>query len=266
MTADTRTGAGPDVRGGAPDPHRDAGPGAGTIHARRRTIPRPRIVPLFLLAAFLCVLLLEGYVHGDFLADHRVHPATEAYNRVPEAVLDGGPVVDPTGRQATKSPTPAERHRADLRRRARPRVDPQGSRRTRQARRARHVLRRRSDGGQAPRRHGRPGAVGTGDRRAHVLPPRPRVPVRVTCRPRAGTDPAGARRRRRPQQLTRPAAVLLVRQRTGQPLLAGGRAARDEGVRRRVQRRRQPGLATAGRRRDRQTLDAQRPDSTAPWS
>jgi hypothetical protein len=42
------------------------------------------------------IVLLHGYTHGEFAADHRVHPPV-ATDRVPEAVLRGGPVIDPTG-------------------------------------------------------------------------------------------------------------------------------------------------------------------------
>ncbi|WP_459180427.1 bifunctional polysaccharide deacetylase/glycosyltransferase family 2 protein [Streptomyces sp.] len=54
----------------------------------------------------VCVLLLGGYVRGDFAADHRVHPPVSA-DHVPEAVLDGGPVVDTTGARPTSYRTPA---------------------------------------------------------------------------------------------------------------------------------------------------------------
>ncbi len=48
------------------------------------------------LVAFVCVLLLEGYVHGDFLADHRIHPLVSE-SEVPEKVLSGGPVIETAG-------------------------------------------------------------------------------------------------------------------------------------------------------------------------
>ena len=176
MTADTRTGAGPDVRGGAPDPRRDAADLArSTIHARRRTIPRPRIVPLFLLAAFLCVLLLEGYVHSDFLADHRVHPAPSAYDRVPEEVLDGGPVIDTTGGQPQSHRVPQKLIALTFDDGPDPEWTPQGPRRPR-----RSTTRTPSSSSPArwPRRH--PDLVermvrrGPRGRPAHLQPPRPR--------------------------------------------------------------------------------------------
>ncbi|MEQ7010090.1 bifunctional polysaccharide deacetylase/glycosyltransferase family 2 protein [Actinopolymorpha sp. B17G11] len=58
-------------------------------------MPRLRLTPVVVLVAFLCVLLLEGYVHGEFAADHRVHPPV-AYDRVPAKVLEGGPILDTT--------------------------------------------------------------------------------------------------------------------------------------------------------------------------
>ena len=64
---------------------------------RRRAVSRPRVLLLlFVLGVFAGVLLLHGYVHGDFGADHRVHPPV-ATDRVPGEVLRGGPVVDATG-------------------------------------------------------------------------------------------------------------------------------------------------------------------------
>ncbi len=73
--------------------------------ARRRTVPRLRIAPIVLLVAFVCVLMLEGYVHNDFGADHRVHP-TVAYGRVPQEVLGGGPVVETAGGQVRSHRVP----------------------------------------------------------------------------------------------------------------------------------------------------------------
>lgn len=39
------------------------------------------------------MLMLRGYVHSEILADHRIRPPV-ATDRVPEQVLDGGPVID----------------------------------------------------------------------------------------------------------------------------------------------------------------------------
>ncbi|MDH6501572.1 glycosyltransferase [Streptomyces sp. SAI-083] len=58
---------------------------------------RPRVfLPLLVLSVLVGILLLHGYVHGDFAADHRVRPPASA-DRVPAAVLNGGPVVDARG-------------------------------------------------------------------------------------------------------------------------------------------------------------------------
>ncbi|WP_338702885.1 glycosyltransferase [Streptomyces sp. Q6] len=67
---------------------------------RRSHIPGPwPAALLFALALTLGMLLLHGYVHGEFGADHRVHrPA--ATGRVPDEVLRGGPVVDFSGPRA----------------------------------------------------------------------------------------------------------------------------------------------------------------------
>jgi peptidoglycan-N-acetylglucosamine deacetylase len=73
----------------------------------RWRVPRLRATPVIVLIAFLCVLLLEGYVHGEFAADHRVHPPV-AYDKVPANVLDGGPVVDTTQTQLHSHRIPAK--------------------------------------------------------------------------------------------------------------------------------------------------------------
>ncbi|MFZ3573032.1 glycosyltransferase [Streptomyces sp. BH097] len=57
--------------------------------------PWPALL-LFALAMAVGVLLLHGYVHGEFGADHRAHRPV-ASDRVPREVLRGGPVVDFSG-------------------------------------------------------------------------------------------------------------------------------------------------------------------------
>ncbi|WP_435840094.1 glycosyltransferase [Streptomyces chilikensis] len=68
----------------------------------RRRRPRrrpPTLLPLrFLLPSLFLVvvtvmLMLRGYVHSEILADHRVKPPT-ATDRVPQEILEGGPVID----------------------------------------------------------------------------------------------------------------------------------------------------------------------------
>ncbi|WP_399131939.1 glycosyltransferase [Streptomyces sp. ITFR-16] len=51
------------------------------------------MLPLLFLVALLAMLMLRGYVHSEILADHRIQPPT-ATDRVPERVLEGGPVID----------------------------------------------------------------------------------------------------------------------------------------------------------------------------
>ncbi|MFD1920323.1 polysaccharide deacetylase family protein [Streptomyces beijiangensis] len=67
---------------------------------------RPRVViPLLVLLTLMCVLLLGGYVRGDYAADHRTHPLVED-GKVPRRILDGGPIVDATGAQPRSLHTP----------------------------------------------------------------------------------------------------------------------------------------------------------------
>lgn len=70
-------------------------------HSRARRRPRQRLplrylLPALLLLAVVTMLLLRGYVHSEFLADHRVSPPV-AQDQVPQKVLEGGPVVDARG-------------------------------------------------------------------------------------------------------------------------------------------------------------------------
>ncbi|WP_398930931.1 glycosyltransferase [Streptomyces sp. 130] len=51
------------------------------------------MLPLLFLVALLAMLMLRGYVHSEILADFRVRPPV-ATDRVPEQVLEGGPVID----------------------------------------------------------------------------------------------------------------------------------------------------------------------------
>ncbi|MFJ3084800.1 glycosyltransferase [Streptomyces sp. NPDC086838] len=51
------------------------------------------MLPLLFLVALLAMLMLRGYVHSEILADHRIRPPV-ATDRVPEQVLEGGPVID----------------------------------------------------------------------------------------------------------------------------------------------------------------------------
>jgi cellulose synthase/poly-beta-1,6-N-acetylglucosamine synthase-like glycosyltransferase/peptidoglycan/xylan/chitin deacetylase (PgdA/CDA1 family) len=51
------------------------------------------------------MLLLRGYVHSEFLADHRVRPAAST-STVPERVLAGGPVLDARGERPVSHRVP----------------------------------------------------------------------------------------------------------------------------------------------------------------
>ncbi|RII19825.1 Poly-beta-1,6-N-acetyl-D-glucosamine synthase [Streptomyces sp. YIM 130001] len=68
-----------------------------TSRSRRRRggrrLPMRYLLPSLLLVALLAMLMLRGYVHSEILADHRVRPPV-ATDKVPEEVLDGGPVID----------------------------------------------------------------------------------------------------------------------------------------------------------------------------
>ncbi|WP_405403543.1 glycosyltransferase [Streptomyces sp. NBC_01104] len=60
---------------------------------RRRRLPMRYMLPFLFLVALLAMLMLRGYVHSEILADHRIQPPA-ATDRVPEQVLEGGPVID----------------------------------------------------------------------------------------------------------------------------------------------------------------------------
>ncbi|MCA1220412.1 bifunctional polysaccharide deacetylase/glycosyltransferase family 2 protein [Streptomyces sp. 8L] len=60
------------------------------------------LLPVALLAVLGGMLVVRGYVYSSFVPDHRVRPPAPA-DRVPERVLDGGPVVD--ARDASKPAT-----------------------------------------------------------------------------------------------------------------------------------------------------------------
>lgn len=60
---------------------------------RRRRLPMRYMLPLLFLVALLAMLMLRGYVHSEIMADFRVRPPV-ATDRVPEQVLEGGPVID----------------------------------------------------------------------------------------------------------------------------------------------------------------------------
>ncbi|MEV7324502.1 glycosyltransferase [Streptomyces sp. NPDC093970] len=57
-------------------------------------------LPVLVLVAVMAMLMLRGYVHSEILADHRIRPEA-ASDRVPEKILDGGPVIDTRGGRTT---------------------------------------------------------------------------------------------------------------------------------------------------------------------
>ncbi|WP_340384627.1 glycosyltransferase [Streptomyces sp. SS7] len=59
----------------------------------RRRVPMRLLLPVLLLTALVAMLMLRGYVHSEILADHRIRPEA-ASDKVPEEIIDGGPVID----------------------------------------------------------------------------------------------------------------------------------------------------------------------------
>lgn len=51
------------------------------------------LLPSLILVAMMAMLMLRGYVHSEILADHRIQAEASA-DKVPEKILDGGPVID----------------------------------------------------------------------------------------------------------------------------------------------------------------------------
>ncbi|MYT71267.1 MULTISPECIES: glycosyltransferase [unclassified Streptomyces] len=71
--------------------------------ARKRRVPLRYLLPSLLLVAMIAMLMLRGYVHSEIMADHRIQPEA-ATDKVPEKILDGGPVIDTRdGRESSRS-------------------------------------------------------------------------------------------------------------------------------------------------------------------
>ncbi|WP_328540913.1 glycosyltransferase [Streptomyces sp. NBC_00344] len=66
------------------------------------------LLPLLLLVALFGMLMVRGYVHSEIAADHRIRPPA-ATDHVPDAVLDGGPVIDARGKGITSLRIPDHR-------------------------------------------------------------------------------------------------------------------------------------------------------------
>ncbi|MFG3016999.1 glycosyltransferase [Streptomyces sp. NPDC048254] len=88
----TRTGTRARRHGNTPAP-----PAGGP---RRRRLSMRLTLPVLVLGAVMAMLMLRGYVHSEILADHRVRPEA-ATDKVPEKILDGGPVIDTRGGRTT---------------------------------------------------------------------------------------------------------------------------------------------------------------------
>ena len=72
---------------------------------RRRWLPMRYLLPILILVAMMAMLMLRGYVHSEILADHRIQPEASA-DKVPEKILEGGPVIDTRGGRETSLNVP----------------------------------------------------------------------------------------------------------------------------------------------------------------
>ncbi|MER6688482.1 glycosyltransferase [Streptomyces minutiscleroticus] len=87
--------------------HRKSRRGAARS-ARRRRLPMRYLLPSLVLVAMMAMLMLRGYVHSEILADHRIRPEA-ATDKVPEKIIDGGPVIDTRNGRATSLSVPKHR-------------------------------------------------------------------------------------------------------------------------------------------------------------
>ncbi|MDH6221237.1 bifunctional polysaccharide deacetylase/glycosyltransferase family 2 protein [Streptomyces pseudovenezuelae] len=74
----------------------------------RRRLPMRLLLPMLLLVALVAMLMLRGYVHSEILADHRVQPEAST-DKVPEKIIDGGPVIDTRSGRTTSLNVPDHR-------------------------------------------------------------------------------------------------------------------------------------------------------------
>ncbi|MFK0168442.1 polysaccharide deacetylase family protein [Streptomyces sp. NPDC090306] len=84
-----------------------ATPGSGAGPRRSRLRMR-LLLPLTVLVAVMAMLMLRGYVHSEILADHRVRSEAPT-DKVPEKILDGGPVIDTRSGRTTSMDVPDHR-------------------------------------------------------------------------------------------------------------------------------------------------------------
>ncbi|MFI8307370.1 polysaccharide deacetylase family protein [Streptomyces sp. NPDC085927] len=76
--------------------------------SRRRRVPLRLLLPLLVLVALAAMLMLRGYTHSEILADHRVQ-APAPTDKVPEKILEGGPVIDARGGRTESLSVPDRR-------------------------------------------------------------------------------------------------------------------------------------------------------------
>ncbi|MGW3458071.1 bifunctional polysaccharide deacetylase/glycosyltransferase family 2 protein [Streptomyces olivaceoviridis] len=75
---------------------------------RVAALQRPRVIlALLLLLALTCVMLLDGYLRAEVGGDQRVRSGADS-SEVPDAILDGGPILTFRGGQATTVSVPAK--------------------------------------------------------------------------------------------------------------------------------------------------------------
>ncbi|CAL9513587.1 Undecaprenyl-phosphate 4-deoxy-4-formamido-L-arabinose transferase [Streptomyces sp. enrichment culture] len=75
---------------------------------RRRRLPLRLLMPVLVLVALMAMLMLRGYVHSEILADHRVQSPAPT-DRVPQEILEGGPVIDTRGGRTDSLSVPDHR-------------------------------------------------------------------------------------------------------------------------------------------------------------
>ena len=212
------------------------------------------IVAVALVLGFAAILGVAGIGSARASNDAGAHPPVGT-DTVPQI----GPRRRPLGRRHPQpgdlaQPAPQD-HRADLRRRPGPHVDTPGRRRTAQAPRAGHVLRRRLQRQPLPGAGHRHPRLGVRAGRAYVLPSRPRRRLGLADAARARRDPVGDRGQRGHHDLPAAAPLLLDRRRRRRPRLShrarGGRARLRHGFHHPGQR----GLAAARGHRDHRQRD-----------
>ena len=213
---------------------------------RRRAVPPPSWILLSTVLALLAgVLLVEAYANASFAPDRR--QSTDGQREVPTSVVTGGPIISTSSETVRSYRLPAAHHRADLRRRPRPGLDPRGAAGAGRPPGQGHVLRGRLAGRPAPRSWPAELADGGHELGVHTFthPDLDRAAA-VAARPGVRPDPARHRPRHRRcgprwSGSRTPRTPSAIDDRDW-PLVTDGRRARLPDV---PQRHRQPGLAAA---------------------